>query len=173
MERYIEDNLGMRLIAEPILRDRSGEIGREGVMNLGLRTDFALQTEDGWQTEFLPAVEPPKRSSFEFQVGRATIHCSAFDWSELLLGITGADAADGTVLSDIVRRWAVSWMKEDEPDSNEHFCDCVHFVSDPEQCIGGTQILVDLGTAPVAALIALLEEISNLATRIILCPPEK
>lgn len=135
---------------EPVLVDGEGEPIREGHLNTPIRADLIDLGEEPKQY----MVDSSKTLHFEtFSVttGRVNITISPFNWDALIVTYdhSGSSADKGLM------EWFETHFKE-HPNGENLTCRCIHFLSDPEFVDGQSLVQVDLGTAPVQALLDLL-----------------
>jgi hypothetical protein len=141
-------------IVEPVMRDQAGEVRREGKLRAGVRVDvFDRATGDTYRVD--------ARATIGFAVIRLTwaetlaVSLEPFTWDALTVE---ADVAPGA-LEGPLRAWADAWIdaEEEDPMSEEGLTGKIHYAGDPEPLAGGARVVIDLGSAPVAAFEELLD----------------
>lgn len=151
-------------VGEPILRQGSGAIGRDGDLDLGMRIDVAVVRDGKGVRQF--HVASSRRMQFEpievdIQGVQATLH--PFAWDGLTLQVFGG-SDDLTPFT----QWFTEWFGDDTPPGADGLRGVVHFLSDPTPIDDGQSFEVDLGSAPIEAFVTLLHAgVTHGASRIV------
>ena len=158
---------------EPFLRDENERPRREGVLESPLRLDLVVQGRRGYESL---TVDSTERMAFE----PATIAwndtfrviLAPFVWDCVFLETDASVDA----LKAPVGRWLERWTDpESAKKPGEHgLLGVVHFAADPVPHEGGSRLSVDLGSAPIEALLALLDALAEAGVteaRIVGAPP--
>jgi hypothetical protein len=141
---------------EPALRGRDGSVVYEGALATPYRCD--LVHKDTFKTVSVDATEYVRFDEVRCDIGDTRVHLSGFSWDELTLAVAGMPR---TTVEQVMRNWFLHWF--DDNDSNaanpEGLYGVVHFMSDPFDAGSAVRFEVDLGSAPVDAVTALIEEL--------------
>ncbi|MEZ6029146.1 MAG: hypothetical protein R3C46_05290 [Hyphomonadaceae bacterium] len=146
---------GHRLIIEPPAVDEAGQLAREGVLDLGMRYDLALE-EDGAATP--SQFSPSRMLKFEpeaFHGAGLNIVLEPFRWDEARLVIEGDPDAVAAALKD----WFENAIAAPDDVREDEIQRAAHFLSDPEVAGRTTLVQADLGTVDVHVVIALFDEL--------------
>ena len=141
---------------EPAFRFQTGKLALDGALQLPMRADLIERI--GERRGESRTVVPTERLEFEpfgFVLEGCEVAVSPFDWSQVSVTVT---AADTERLQEVLHEW---FMQHFDPDDANRAADdglfgVVHFLSDPVLCGGVAHLELDLGSAPVEALEALL-----------------
>jgi hypothetical protein len=143
---------------EPALRRSDGSLAVEGAWGLPLRIDFLRK---GRESERAIPVTPARALSFgrfSLTIGDAEFDVGPFgwDWCEI-----STDLSPDRV-GPALQRWFMEWFDPDDQNGSDSvgLYGVVHFASDPEPVGTGSKVSVDLGSAPVDALLSLLAQLS-------------
>lgn len=146
---------GHKLIIEPPAVDEAGELAREGVLNVGLRYDLAIE-ENGSATPSM--FEPNKMLKFEpvsFHGGGLNIAVSPFRWDAVNIAIHGDPAKVAAVLAE----WFENALCAPEGIAQDGLQHAAHFISDPVVEGETTTVQADLGTVDVDLVIYLIDQL--------------
>ena len=155
-------------LPEVALRHATGQVTREGELDVGMRIDVAV-VRDG---EVVDRFHVASGRKVQFEPITATYEAASlelhpFFWDGFTVAIQGDNAASGTVapLAD----WFAQWFgaADDDPAARDEdgLRGVAHFISDPEPIEGGRAFEVDLGSAPVEAFVSLLDACVALGAR--------
>ena len=145
---------------EPLLRDENELPRREGALDSPLRLDLVVQGRRGYESL---TVDSTERISFEpatiawNDTFRVTL--APFVWDCAFLETDVAIDA----LKVPVGRWLERWTdpKGTNKPGEHGLLGVVHFAADPVAKPGGSRLSVDLGSAPIEALLALLDALAE------------
>jgi hypothetical protein len=150
-----------RAHVEPAMRKQDGELATEGRLELPCRLDLIARDGTAAGTPITVSSRPNQTGGSEAaRVRDCQVFISDFAWDALSLAAQGVppSAFDSTC-----REWFLRWfdMDDSNPASALGLYGVVHFMSDPVD--DGVQIKAhfDLGSAPVAALAELIEELAS------------
>lgn len=144
---------GHRLIIEPPMVNESGQLAREGALNLGARHDLALLEGDS----ATPSMFSPSRMlRFEpesFHGAGLNIVIAPFQWDNVRIAIDGDPAAIAAALAE----WFENAIGAPDGVKHDEIQRAAHFLSDP--VVEGRTSLVqaDFGTADVHVVMALFD----------------
>lgn len=142
---------------EPVRRDADGRVLREGPLALPERADLAV-TQDGRRLLRRAESEPEPR--FEpvtlVSEGGFTTVLSPFRWEAAELLVEARQSAPDW---GPLRLWFLEWFQPSFADVAPDLDGCVHRLSGPWPRGDGWRMELDLGSAPVAAVPALLEAV--------------
>lgn len=151
-------NKGNPLHIEPLLRDKRGEVVREGSLGSGVRLDLVVDRKGAYED-----VRVDSKSRLEFDPipipwsKRLSVTLEPFVWDALVLEVdVPAKKAIG-----VARPWLDEWMdtSDERSPGKDGLARVVHFAADPEPQAKGKRSLLslDLGSAPADALLALVD----------------
>jgi hypothetical protein len=141
-----------RVQAECEVLNEDGEVVLEGPLELGYRYDAALITEGQAETFTFESTTLESFEPFSEALGGLTVKVQPFHWDDCEVTI---EPALGVGALEPFGDWFRRWFRANaEP--VEGTVGAIHFGSDPEVGPNATRIVVDFGTAPVAALVSLL-----------------
>ncbi|MBX2800462.1 MAG: hypothetical protein KTR31_22480 [Myxococcales bacterium] len=150
---------------EVALRHGTGEIGREGALDLGMRIDVVVVQDGEALRQF--HVASSTRMQFEpvsVQYDTIQLELRPFAWDGATLQLTGQSLD----LQPLVT-WFTQWFGDEDAAGEDGLKGVVHFLSDPVEEPDGLSFEVDLGSAPVQALVTLLDAaVSSGATRVVI-----
>jgi hypothetical protein len=144
---------GHTLIIEPPMVNESGQLAREGALNLGARHDLALLEGDS----ATPSMFSPSRMlRFEpesFHGAGLNIVIAPFQWDNVRIAIDGDPAAIAAALAE----WFENAIGAPDGVKHDEIQRAAHFLSDP--VVEGRTSLVqaDFGTADVHVVMALFD----------------
>jgi len=158
---------GAEVTPEPVERDAEGRVSRHGVLSLPRRADLVV-TREG--RSLIRRVADPATPQFEplclVAEGGFTTTISPFCWEEVDLFVEcRRTPPDWTPL----RRWYLEWFQSRFGDLAPDLEGAVHALTGPAETPGGFRLVVDFGSAPVAAFTAMLsamEETGALRLRV-------
>lgn len=144
---------------EPALCGADGKPVGEGAWGLPIRVDYLVK---GRESERSPPVSPTRGLSFEpfsCSFGQIDLEIGPFGWDWMPLHVDVGPERVGPILKD----WFLSWFDPDDTNSPDEqgFYGVVHFASDPEPTRGGSALVIDLGSAPVACFTSLFEHLER------------
>ena len=142
------------VVSEAVYLSEDGSLNVEGNFSLPARADVfvfadgsveeAIQVDTERMISFAPV-------SFEWEKG-LHVTLAPFQWNWCELSVTGS-SLDVTHLVS----WFESWFKKEIESASGEPISAVHFMSDPEVSERTISTEIDLGTAPVEAIEALLD----------------
>lgn len=141
------------VLTEVALRDETGALVSEGLLQLPMRLDVVPMTHTGSE----PAVSVDSETRIEFDPlellwgDRLEVTLKPFWWDSLRIELT-------VTHWERLRRWFMKWFSADR-DGNGESLGVVHFLSDPQPVSSRHVLTADLGTAPVEAFEELLEAV--------------
>jgi len=149
--------------------DADGEIVTEGALETPFRHDAALITDSGAETLMFDCAPLAEFRPFVQSVDSLTVHVHPFHW----------DCCEFTVVPPLqvpklhpITDWFVAWFRANA-EATDGLVSAVHSVTDPEIQAEHTRLVVDFGTAPAGALVALLAALATCgATTVSLGTPE-
>ncbi len=152
---------GTTIAHENAFCNAEGEFVTEGQLELPARGDLlvirdgvvsdSLQIDTEGMLSFKPIV-------FDWPDNGVNVDLRPFQWNWIQLRIYGLQPdVDWTSIRD----WFMRWFQENDPADNE-LLGGVHFMSDPKDCGGCSQISIDLGTAPVESFEELLDALGQM-----------
>ncbi|MEO5924451.1 MAG: hypothetical protein ABIR70_11550 [Bryobacteraceae bacterium] len=136
--------------AESAYRNEDGTLALQGVLQLPGRADFLLNGEP-------QSVDSDSRLTFdpmEVQHQACTIVFEPFTWDWATVIAQGIEVAE---MSTILSEWFYRWFERAD---GEALLGVVHFASDPVAREGAVETTLDLGSAPVDALLELLKTLA-------------
>jgi hypothetical protein len=144
---------------EPALRTADGELAVTGPLKLPFRSD--LIPRGGAKSILVDSPGCVQIPESTFTVGAATLLLRPFIWDYVSFALSG-DAPE-TEWSAL-RAWFMKWFDPDDGNSinEEGFYGVVHYISDPEMTAEGKRVVVDFGSAPIAAFDECVEVLSKL-----------
>jgi hypothetical protein len=158
---------GAEVVAEPVERDPSGRVVRDGELNLPRRRD--LRVTRGRRT-IHRRVETPVALQFEplCMVGEGgfTTVISPFRWEAAELLVETSQARPSW---SALRLWYLEWFQSRFGDLAPDLDGAVHSVTGPRETAEGFRLTVDFGSAPLGAfmgLIAAVEESGAMRLRV-------
>ncbi|MFN8393984.1 MAG: hypothetical protein U0176_04850 [Bacteroidia bacterium] len=122
-----------------------------------LRADYAWQEGEGWQLTEIALDRFLDLPTMEFQRGECKVVVEPFHWNRCNL-IVDCERVDREALVT----WATHWidMDEERPRDENNLKQAIHYMTPPGYPLGKMGLGVDLGTAPVRALLELIRLIS-------------
>ena len=150
---------GADIDPEPLRRDPSGRVKRQGRLDLPSRGDLAV-TLDG--RTLIQKVESRRVAEFESLEARtvsgftAVIH--PFRWEDAEITINGEVETPNWVP---LRLWYLEWFQPRQTRLQPDLGAVVHALDGPDRGGASWRIRVDFGSAPVGALAALIEAVSE------------
>lgn len=144
------------LVHEAALCNEDGEVFTAGELALPTRCDLLVIRDGTVSTSLL--IDTDRMFSFEpivfvWPENNLNVDLRPFQWNWMQVRIFGLKPdIDWTP----IRHWFIHWFKEDDPAEDE-LLGGVHFLSDPKDGIGYSQVSIDLGTAPVEGFEELLD----------------
>lgn len=148
-------------IGEPALRGADGAIGRDGVLQVGLRVDLFDRASSKSLRIGPNALLSADAAELLWSTGTA-LRVEPFCWSELRVEVV-IGAPIGADLAAWFERWFDAEDRHElDPDG---LAGVVHFVSDPRDVDGASVFEVDLGSAPVSAVLDLTDVLAGLGAQ--------
>jgi len=152
---------------EPALCNDAGEVVGEGQYDLPVRVDLVL-VEDTVPTEKV-MVSPDKALSFtafDAIVNGLPVRISPFGWD---YAHVRAHTPDSSLDFGKLCAWFFGWfdIEDTHDEDGDGLYGVVHYMSDPKLTPSGFSFVVDLGSAPVDALVSLMAALKDMgATRV-------
>lgn len=150
---------GAEIEPEPLRRDPSGRVKRQGRLDLPNRGDLAV-TMDG--RTLIQKVESRRVAEFDALEARtvsgftAVIH--PFRWEDADIWISGeVDTPNWAPL----RLWYLEWFQDRQTRLQPDLGAVVHGMDGPDRIDGRWRVYLDFGSAPVMALAMLIEAVSE------------
>jgi hypothetical protein len=145
---------GAEIEPEPVRRTPQGAVKREGRLDLPTRGDLSV-TLDG--RTLVQRVEGRRAAPFDPFVplgadGPAAV-VAPFRWEEAEVY---AEAGAGTPNWEPLRLWYLEWFQTRQTRLAPELCGGLHSLSGPDAVGAGWRLRVDFGSAPLAAVKALL-----------------
>lgn len=148
---------GAEIVAEPVRRDPAGRVRRQGELRLPARGDLAItmdgrtliQRIEARNVIAFPPVEVRTQSGFTGLIG-------PFRWEDAEIRFDFGSRGTRPGWSPI-RLWFLEWFQPRQSRLQPELGGVVHALEGPEDRGDFWQIHLDLGSAPVAAIIALIE----------------
>ncbi len=149
---------------EPLLRDKKGKVVREGTIATGVRLDLVVERKGE-----LEDVRVDSKSRLEFEPipipwsDDLAVTIEPFVWDALVVEV---DVPTKRAIG-VARPWVDEWMdtKDAQKPGKDGLARAVHFAGDPQPGPGkrgkGSMLALDLGSAPTAALLALVESFAR------------
>ena len=129
-----------------------GDVVVDGPLELAYRHDAALIAEGRTQTFTFESTTLESFEPFSHALGELKVYVRPFHWDYCEVTIEPAIGIDGLKQFG---GWFRTWFRANaEPVDGT--VDAIHFASDPDVGPDATRVVVDLGTAPVEALVSLL-----------------
>ena len=139
----------------------NGEIVTEGALETPFRHDAAVITENGAETLMFASAQLARFGPFVHSVDGLTVRVRPFHWDNCEL--TVVPPLELSTLHPITD-WFLTWFRANaEP--TDGLVSAVHSVNDPEIRAEHTRLVVDFGTAPAGALVALLMTLETCGAR--------
>lgn len=149
---------------EPALRRSDGMLAVEGRWQMPLRLDFLRKGRESERTDPVRPTRTLSFSRFTTTIGSARLDVGPFgwDWCEIETDL-GPES-----LGPLLQLWFIEWFDPDDRNARgpDGLYSVVHFASDPDASALGSRFVVDLGSAPVACLDALLLRLSAAGMRV-------
>jgi hypothetical protein len=144
---------GQTLIIEPPVLNESGELAREGALNLGARYDLAVNEGDSAAPSMFSLGRMLEFEPLAFEGGGLRIVIAPFMWDGVRIAIDGDPAAIASALA----AWFEDAMCAPDGVDVDGIQHAAHFMSDP--VVEGQTSLVqaDLGTVDVDVIIDLFD----------------
>lgn len=146
-----------RVIAECEALGAEGEVVTEGALETPFRHDAALITDNGVETVVFDCASLVVFRPFVEAAAGLAVHVHPFHWDYCEL--TVAPPLQPGKLRPITD-WFHSWFRANA-ETTEGLACAVHCVTDPETQGDQTRFIVDFGTAPAEALMALLAAVAT------------
>lgn len=154
IECHLEDQ--RKFQCEEILRDALGKISLHGDLQLPTRVDFFYpqsQTFKDTQHLALTFFRP-----FKFLKDETSFHLSSFSWDQLQISLLGDRNQSFRQLKTWYHEWFLTRRLVDEP----YYSGAVHSLSRASAEDDLVTFQIDLGTAPIDALIDLMAKLGEL-----------
>lgn len=158
---------GPRRLGEPAYRLEHGELAREGPWRLPLRLDLVALTPAGARPQRVDSAGMLGFEPIELPwTGSTGLRVAPFVWDYAQVCVRGLPTApDWRPLVD----WFEHWFDPEDirPAGADGLSGVVHFLSDPQSgaAEGAHEFVVDLGSAPVAAVEEMLDVLARMGAR--------
>ncbi len=147
---------GAEIEAEPVRRDPAGKVKRQGRLGLPSRGDLSvtmdgrtlIQRVEARRVTAFPPIEVRTRSGFNGFIG-------PFRWEDAEIRFETRGGARPNWAP--VRLWFLEWFQPRQTRLQPELGGVVHSLEGPEDRGGSWQIHLDFGSAPIAAVAALIE----------------
>lgn len=147
---------GAEIEAEPVRRDPAGTVKRQGRLGLPSRGDLSvtmdgrtlIQRVEARRVTAFPPVEVRTRSGFTGLIG-------PFRWedAEIRFETRGGSRPNWAP----IRLWFLEWFQPRHTRLQPELGGVVHAFDGPDERDGSWQVHLDFGSAPIAAVAALIE----------------
>lgn len=140
---------------EPIRKKTDHSIGRAGMLGLPSRDDCVMDPEFSPTTVSPPQQTPVHYREMHFDLGgRLSCEVFPFVWNDVW--VSAEPSCDSALLMR-VRLWFLDWFQTRLVDGVDEVMGVVHSLDGPYEFGGRHWFQLDLGTAPVDALLTLME----------------
>lgn len=147
---------GAEVVAEPVRRDPAGRVRRQGELRLPSRGDLAvtmdgrtlIQRIEARSIIAFPPVEVRTQSGFTGLIG-------PFRWEDAELRFEFAAGARPNWSP--LRLWFLEWFQPRQSRLQPELGGALHALEGPEDRGNSWQIHLDFGSAPIAAIISMIE----------------
>ena len=152
---------GNSVLLETASRMADGEVAREGVLDLPMRSDIVV-VNDGQITDSI-LVDTEKMVSFSpfdlLWADKFPIRIGPFQWNYCPVVLRNTTSPNW----DALARWFLFWFDEHDrnPADAHGLYGVVHYMSDPSLSEANADFVIDLGSAPVDAFEELLDAIAQ------------
>lgn len=149
---------------EPALRRSDGMVAVEGRWQMPLRLDFLRKGQEPGRTDPVSPTRVLSFSRFTTTIGNARLDVGPFGWDWCEIETDLGPESSGPLL----QQWFIEWFDPDDRNARDAdgLYGVVHFASDPDASALGSRFVVDLGSAPVACLVALVSRLSAAGMRV-------
>lgn len=146
---------GAEIEPEPVRRDPAGRVKRQGRLGLPSRGDLSvtmdgrtlIQRVEARRVTAFPPIEVRTRSGFTGLIG-------PFRWEDAEVRF---DCRASRPNWAPVRLWFLEWFQPRQTRLQPELSGVVHALEGPVDIDGGWQLHIDFGSAPIAAVAALIE----------------
>ena len=152
----LEKEPGARLIVEPALLTASGNIATDGPLGLAIRQDLVVLKHE----RITSSITCDTETMLVFDALRLRwndaldVTIAPFQWNYARLTVRPALAISALAP---LKHWFETWFKEPDSPREPPFWGVVHFMSDPKTTESGTELTIDLGSAPTESIADLLD----------------
>lgn len=154
---------GESIEIEPLMRTETGDVRRDGVLNLPTRCDFGIQFAGMMQEKNLATRHPEALIQGYYDIaGMNRIWVSPFAWNALDIQFRlESDWPDFKPL----RRWYLEWSLASRGHEKPFTKNVLHKLSGPTPSAAGWLLTLDLGSAPPEAVLDLLDALSAIGSK--------
>ena len=147
------------LAAEPIRIATSGEIWRRGVLNLPCRDDYGYRNATGGRQVDTAMLQPVHDETHALRLGDTLVcRIQPFVWNSVwIAAVPPCDSA----LQIRVRLWFLDWFQARRMEEWDGLCGSLHKLDGPFEFDGAHWFRLDLGTAPIDALVTLIDLLAD------------
>ena len=146
---------GAEIEPEPVRRDPAGRVKRQGRLGLPSRGDLSvtmdgrtlIQRVEARRVTAFPPMEVRTRSGFTGLIG-------PFRWEDAEIRL---ETGDGRPNWTPLRLWFLEWFQPRQTRLQPELSGVVHALEGPDDRDGSWQLHLDFGSAPIAAVAALIE----------------
>jgi hypothetical protein len=153
---------GRKVLIEAAASVEAGGAGGEGSNDLPYRLDVVSLGKDGSVQPTTVSVEALPCEPADLQAGDFLADVESFVWNVCV--IIGRPAPEAAQLEQL-REWFLRWFQREGGGGEKPFGGLVHFMSEPSVAEDVIQVQVDLGSAPVDALMDLLEVFGKMGAK--------
>ena len=145
--------LGDEVVVETVRKDPNGAIRRYGMLSLPIRDDGTCDA--GSDLLNVPPQKPVYQESHLLTFGKTlTCEIRPFVWNDVWI-CTQPPCPSALLMR--LRLWYLDWFQSRVVDSSEDLSGALHRFDGPHEQEDGHWFHADLGTAPVDAILSLLE----------------
>jgi len=149
------------IITEPALHQPSGQVAREGTLNLPVRTDLVVRSTNAKDTMQVATEKPLGFEPVVVDWATLKLELAPFHWEKCQAQVRGLPAqVDWHPVVDWYERWFDEFDKKVALKKN--FQEVVHRLEDPVSRQGEATLTVDFGSAPVNAFEEFLDALAQL-----------
>ena len=139
---------------EPIVHDPDGSVLKTGALNLPRRQDIMRDGSDGLDAETVGAPRLLDFQPLELTVTTGlTVRIAPCHWNQLWIMVQ--PFCDSALLMRI-RLWYLDWFQARLVRNPKEVCSVIHHLDGPHRYQGAHWFLLDMGSAPVDAISALI-----------------
>ena len=152
-------NAGAEIEAEPVKRSVSGEVRRDGPLDLPARGDLKITHDGRTLIRQVSAAHAPVFEAFQAFANpdfRAVIR--PFTWDHAVLEVQSAQSQPSWTP---LRHWFLEWFQSRPTELSPDLAGAAHRLDGPWSPPAGWRITVDLGSAPPDCIPALIAAIGQ------------
>ena len=149
------------ILTEPALHQPSGQVARQGALNLPVRTDLVVSSTNAKDTMQVATEKPLGFEPVVVDWATLKLELAPFRWEKCQAQVRGLPAqVDWLPVVDWYERWFDEFDKKVALKKN--FQEVVHGLEDPIARQGEATLTVDFGSAPVNAFEEFLDALAQL-----------